>query len=273
MDICKKYNGSRSPVTGYFEYKANNEKYVSIFSVMPNRNWLLMIDDTKSEIFSLTKSLRIYLYIFCLFALGFILFFHFLNKRQEETARKLTTAVQKNAKTKESLNTAIFSDILTEVNNRVSFCNDFEDGKIKNSLDSPYYFAMINISDFSNVNINYGNDAGDAVLISTAERIRNSFVGYNIYRTGSDEFMVAIQLYNDDMSYKKVMSAANSALVQLVKPHNTASGNVIVNYRMAIVKKSSNINQSVITALKDLTNRNGITNPGQITFVDLDAMR
>lgn len=221
---------------------------------MPNRNWLLMINDTKSEIFALTKSLRIYLYIFCLCGLGLILFFHFINKKQEKTARELTTAVKKNAKTKESLNTAIFSDILTEVNNRVSFSNDFEAGKIKNSPDSPYYFAMVNISDFSSVNINYGNDAGDAVLISTAERIRKSFIGYNIYRTGSDEFMISTQLPNDAASYNKVISTANSALVQLIKPHNTSFGNVIVNYKMAIVKKSTNINSSVITALKDLTN-------------------
>ncbi|MDO5558309.1 MAG: diguanylate cyclase [Oscillospiraceae bacterium] len=273
IDLCNKFKGSQSDTSGYFEYTLNGKKNMSIYSYMSDKGWLLMIDDTKSEILSLTSTLRIYLYIFSICCLALMIFFYFINKKQEETARKLTTAVAKNAKTKESLNTAIFKDILTEVNNRVSFSNDFENGKIKNSPDYPYYFTMVNISNFSDVNINYGNDAGDMVLTSTANRLNELFDGFKIYRTGSDEFVISMQMPNSANSYSKVLTTANNALIQLLQPHETSVGQISVNYKMAVVKKSNNVNSSVITSLKDITNRNGVTNPGQIAFVDLDVLR
>lgn len=273
VSLCNKYNGSQKSDTGYFEYEKNGEKYISIYSYMNKNGWILMIDDTESEIFALTKSMRIYMIVFCVFCIGLIVFFNFITKKQEETARKLTSAVAKNTKTKESLATAIFNDILTDTNSRVSFSNDFEDGKVKNAPEYPYYFIMFNISNFSNVNINYGIDAGDTVLTSTANILRTCFEGNKIYRTGSDEFIVTLQMPNTANSYNKVINEVNTALMQLSNPHKTPAGAVSVNYKVAVVKKSSNVNASVITSLKDIINRNGVANPGNINYIDLDSMR
>ncbi len=272
LSLCSKYNNSKKSDTGYFEYKKSGEKYISIYSYMNKYGWILMIDDTENEIFALTKSMNIYLLVFCIFCICLIVFFNFISKKQEETARKLTSAVAKNTKTKESLATAIFNDILTDTNSRVSFSNDFEDGKVKNAPEYPYYFIMFNINGFSNVNINYGNDAGDIVLTSTAKILRTCFEGSKIYRTGSDEFIVTTQMPNTANSYNKIINTINTALMQLSNPHATSAGAITVDYKVSVIKKSRNINASVIAALKDIINRNGVASPGHINYVDLDSM-
>ncbi len=271
LSLCNQYKEQPNNDTGYFEYEKDGKNYISIYSYMGQKGWILMIDDTQDEIFALTKSMNLYLIIFCIFCICLIVFFNFISKKQEETARKLTSAVEKNTKTKESLTTAIFNDILTDTNSRVSFANDFGDGKKKNAPEYPYYFIMFNINSFSNVNINYGIDAGDMVLTSTANILQHCFEGNKIYRTGSDEFVVTLQMPNTANSYNKVMNQINTALMQLSNPHDTSAGPVSVSYKIAAVKKSNNVNASVIISLKDIINRNGVASPGHINYIDLDS--
>ena len=89
LELCSKYKGSTEDDTGNFEYKANGEKYVSTYTYMADHGWLLMIDDTRSEVFSLTRNMRVYLTVFGLSVLGLMLLFHFINKKQQATAERL----------------------------------------------------------------------------------------------------------------------------------------------------------------------------------------
>lgn len=274
IQLCAKYKGSTNDDVGYFEYKLDGKKYISIYKYMSSKGWIFMIDDLQSEIFAFSSSMRLYLIVFCAFCIGLIIVFNIITKKQEETARKLTSAVKKQEKTRASLTNAVFNDIVTETKNRVSFSNDFEPGKVPNSPDAPYCFIMFNISQFSNINIRYGEEAGDMVLASTAERIRHCFEGGTIYRTGSDEFVVAMQVSGTTDGYSRIIGAADRALMNLTQPHETSAGDITVSYKTAVVKKSRDIDLSVMSALKDMINRSGgAAVPGQIGYADLDAMR
>jgi len=275
--LCTELSSKKtaSNTSGMFKSDDSNGKTISTYfymkeKYMGNHGWLFIITQPQKEYYSLTQTLIVYLIIFALFCILIAVIFSFINKKQEETNLRLNSAEKKNAKTKESLNTALFNDILTDANNRVSFSTDFGDGKIKDAPDFPYYFAMFNISGFSDININYGTETGDMILVNTADSLRRAFTGGTVYRTGSDEFIVAIQSQNTSAGFSDIKSKMNSALGFLSTPIKTENGVVTINYTSALVKKSKNINAGVITALKDISNRNGITQSGQINFVDLD---
>lgn len=264
--LCNKHKGSTTDYSDSFEYKMNGKKYVSIYNYMAEHGWILMIDAPTSEVYSLTRNMRIYLGILALSVLGLMLLFHYLNKKQEATTERLSNQVEKNAKTKESLNKAVFKDILTDASNRVAFSTDMDKTFISN--ESPCYFAMFNITGFSSINTKYGNDAGDAVLVSTADILKKFFKKGTVYRTGSDEFIVAIPAENDPDANNRMINNVNTVLVNLSKPHQTPNGYVNATYKSALVRMTSSVDTSIITVLKDLTNRSNPT-PDNVKFVDL----
>jgi diguanylate cyclase (GGDEF)-like protein len=58
------------------------------------------------------------------------------------------------------------------------------------SAHAPFAIASINLDSFRNVNDRYGNDAGDAVLVEVAARLRRVAGGDLVARVGSDEFAI-----------------------------------------------------------------------------------
>ena len=265
--LCNKYRGTHKDVTGSFEYSSNGKQYVSTYTYMSDHGWLLMIDDTKNEVFSLTRNMRIYLSIFGLSVLGLMLLFHFINKRQQATADRLNSVEAKNQKTKESLNKAVFKDILTESNNRVAFSMDMD--KLDISDQKPYYFSMFNVRDFSRINTQYGNDAGDSVLVSTVAIIKEKFKYGTIYRTGSDEFVVVTPSDNIPNENHVMITRMQEALAELKRPRSAPNCMIDVDYKSALIKASSNIDTSIITMLKDLAERS-IQEENVVQFIDLE---
>lgn len=253
VKLCSEYKGSKKDDTGNFEYEMNGEKYVSTYSYMADHGWILMLDDPQNEVFSLTRNLKIYLNVFGLGVLGLMLLFHFINKKQQATAAKLSSQVEKNAKTKDSLNKAVFKDILTDVNNRIAFSIDMDKQSITPA--NPRYFALFNIKGFSGINTKFGNDAGDSILVSTVDALRKFFKSADIYRTGSDEFVVSIPVEGDGVSDARMKNNVSAVVAQMSRPQSTSSGYVTPYYKYALVKKTSAADSSVVTVLKDLAER------------------
>ena len=274
LNLCERirnYNKNgegEQVVSGNFEYRFNGKKYVSCYSYMKEHNWILMLDDPKSEVYKLTYSMRAFLTLFGVLLLGLMFIFAFINKRQESINKKLSSQIVKTEKTKQSLTTAMFKDILTEANNRVSFSMDT--ANLKPVPNGCYYFIYVNISAFSLINTNYGNDAGDQVLLSTVDALRKVFQNGTVYRTGSDEFVIVIQSEDTTASYNSIINAVNTAHAILLTPHETPAGQVTAEYKIAVAKKSDEINSSIISALKELTDRNGDAVFGQVQYIDLD---
>lgn len=264
VELCSRYKNAKSDDTGNFEYDADGDSFVSIYSYMADHGWILMIDDTKSEVFSLTRNLRIYLNIFGLCVLGLMLLFHFINKKQQKTAAKLSSQVEKNAKTKDSLNKAVFQDILTGVNNRIAFSIDMDKQNI--TATNPRYFALFNIRGFSSINTKYGNDAGDSILVSTVDALKKFFKSADIYRTGSDEFVLSIPVSDNSISDARMKNNVAAVVAQMSRPQSTASGYVTPYYKYSLVKKTSAADSSVVTVLKDLAER---ATSEEVQFVDM----
>ena len=200
--------------------------------------------------------------IFAIVIIVLMVVFYFINRRQEQVNQKLAASIVKNNKTKDSLYTAMFKDVLTDVNNRVSFSMDVEE--MKPTANNPYYFVMFNIADFSGVNSQYGNDTGDWLLVRTVDVLRQVFRGSKIYRTGSDEFIVAVQANNNTAD--EILEMVKDAYSRLSNRQNSPIGKLQFRFKTSVVRKNSDINTSVITVLKDAVNRF----TGQITLTDMN---
>lgn len=268
LNLCEKYRQSDKDDTGEFEYKLNGKNYVSSYTYMPKRGWIVLIDDYTSEVFSLRNTMTIYMIIFGIVILGLIIVFNFITKRQEKVNQKLASTIAKNTLTKKSLNTAMFKDVLTNVNNRIKFSMDAEAASGDRSKN--YYFMMFNISDFSGINSQYGNDSGDIILVRTVDILKELFPENEIYRTGSDEFVVMLPAEGEMTNSDAVIDRVNTALRQLIVPETVERfGTIYPKYKIAVIKKSGVIDTSVVTTLKDMTNRTGEASYGMIDYQDL----
>lgn len=271
LDLCKKYSSKSSSDTGNFEYK-NKEKaeYVSSYTYMGDYGWILMLDAPSEEVYAMEHQLRIFIWIFSALIIGLIVVFAVINRKQELINEKLSKQVTKTEKTKESLNTAIFMDILTNVRNRTAFAMDLDKGRPDASHTC--YFAMVNIADFSNINTHYGNDTGDAVLVATADKMASAFPEGVVYRTGSDEFILAVQKENTTASYQEFASRVQLLYNALLDPLQTPAGMLQIPCRITAVKKSADLNASLITIMKDIMNNTKNALSAQIDLTDLDTL-
>jgi diguanylate cyclase (GGDEF)-like protein len=269
-NICLQLSDENAKTEGSFGYKQNGKSYISTYTYMPKYNWLLMLDDTKDEVYSLAHLMRTYMAIFGIAIMGLIILFSFITKRQEKINQKLANTIIKSNKTKESLYTAMFKDVLTDVRNRIAFSMDFEEAK--STEERPIYFVMFNIANFSEINSRYGNDTGDWLLVRTVDILNQVFKNSRIYRTGSDEFVVAFQVASAERKTGDILGDAKDAYERLTAAQQTPSmGKVNFVYRAAVAKKVGTINTSVITVLKSMLNKDPDSEHGRINFTELGS--
>lgn len=268
VKLCADLSGSSESKTGEFEYKDGKTKYISSYAYIPKHGWIIMIDDETSEVFALTTTMRIYLGIFAVVIIGLIVVFNLITRRQQMINQKLVSTIAKNKMTKKSLDTAMFKDVLTGVNNRISFSVNSEKAS---EAAGKHFFAMFNISDFSSINSQFGNDSGDQMLVRTVDNLKETFGEDNVYRTGSDEFVVMVKGEGEFWDADAMLDKVNTVLRQLLVPMDTESyGTIYPKYKVAVVKKSGTLDTSVITALKDMTNQTGEATYGMIDYKSLN---
>ncbi|MGN0677017.1 MAG: GGDEF domain-containing protein, partial [Ruminococcus sp.] len=269
LELCEKLRDSGKGDSVY-EYEKDGK--VSLYAYISDYDWLVMIDSPKGEVYKNSRIINLYMAVFSVFVIVWTVIFNIMLSKQEKTEQKLEKSKKKQETIKSNLHTVALRDILTDVNNRIKFIDDFgrdKNGryKIQDCPDNPYFFVMFNIAKFSSINIKYGHDAGDAVLVNTADILKNYFSVSDIYRTGSDEFVVAVQCQkeNADNFIKKL----NTVLSELNKPLKSGSDIINADYSVSAVKKSSAVSPAVLISLKDIINNNGITKDNVI-FVDMD---
>lgn len=255
--------------SGYYEYDKNGAKYVSVYTYIPDYNWIVTIDDVATEVFSLTITMIVYLGIFGAVILGLVIVFSVITKRQALVNQKLASTLAKNATTKQSLSEAMFKDVLTGADNRVSYTVNAE--KVKVSSDSPCYFALFNVIKFSDINAEFGTEAGDAILIRIREILSEFFSNSTIYRTGSDEFLVVIETQSGSPSEREIVDKINIAFRQMAVSKEIENvGKISPEYKVVIGKKrSGEVDMSVITQLKKKMNSSDKASVGMIECIDL----
>ncbi|MBE6869060.1 MAG: diguanylate cyclase [Ruminococcus albus] len=267
-ELCEKYGNNNKQDEGKVEYKVNGTEYVASYVYLPNYNWLFLVSAPVKEVYALTNGMRLYLIIFGYVLLILTVVFFFISKRQEKINQKLISTIAKNSQTRQSLNTAMFKDVLTNANNRVSFAMDMENSDV--SAQKPCYFMMFNILGFSEINTRFGNDAGDRLLVRTVETLTEVFPGKSVYRTGSDEFVVMIPSEGGQPAPDQVMNDVNTAFRQLMVPEKIENqGAIYPKYKIAVIRRSGPADTSVVSALKEMTNVRGEATYGMIDYREM----
>lgn len=266
-ELCDQYRGTNEEVTGSFEYIIDGKKYVSTYTYIPEYDWLLMIDDETAEAYALSRTMTIYLGLFGVIILGLVVVFNIISRRQEKINQKLVSTIAKNNQNKKSLNTAMFKDVLTNAGNRVSFAVDMD--KLDINMNDSCYFILFNISNFSDINVRYGNDAGDSLLVQTVNKLYEVFKGADVYRTGSDEFVVVKKSMGGTLNSSEIRDLVDKALAKLTISVDMGNDMIAPRYKAAIARRSSKADTSVISVLKELTNRAGDAKIGSIDYIEM----
>ena len=266
--LCEKYAGTNKDVEGVLQYKDGDTTYLASYVYMQKHGWIFVLNAPKDDIYALVNAMRMFLLAFGVVIVAVTIVFFFINKRQERINKKLVSTIAKNAQTRQSLNTAMFKDVLTNANNRVSFSMDMENSTV--SADRPCYFLMFNILGFSEINTRYGNDAGDRLLVRTVDTLSDIFAGRSIYRTGSDEFVVMIPTEAGQPAPEAVLNDVNTAFRQLMVPEKIENmGAIYPKYKIAVIKRNGAADTSVVAQLKDMTNRKGEATYGMIDYREM----
>ena len=271
LDLCAELKGSGKDKTDSFEGNGT----VSFYSFMADNSWLLTISSPSKEVFSFSRSINFNMIAFCTVCIILIIIFNVISIKQEETVQRLETSKKKQAAITKNLHIAALKDILTDVNNRIKFIDDFskdDNGnyKIADCPNNPYCFAMFNLSRFSQINIMYGHDTGDAVLAATADVLKDHFGAQNVYRTGSDEFVAAVQ--SETSNPANIVMEVNNVLTELRRPRQIGNNMLNISYTAAVVKMSTAITPVVLITLKDLINNSALTPDNNAAFVDMDTV-
>ena len=195
-----------------------------------------------------------------------------IDRRRAKMTQDLIDSQRKVEKQKGKIAAAVFTDVLTDVNNRLSFVNKFSTGNEKVFLGFTEYFIMFNIDNFSSVNSKYGVSSGDLVLNSTAERLKEVFPTSDIYRTGSDEFVVVMTMSDDAGGYKKVSALIEKARMSLANPHKVNNGSLKVKYTVSVARKTGpgSVDSSVLAPLTESIKQSRENQSGAVMLTDLN---
>jgi diguanylate cyclase (GGDEF)-like protein len=86
-----------------------------------------------------------------------------------------------------------YFDVLTSMPNRRMFVEEFRKRLAKAEPAEPFVLLLIDLDFFKQVNDEFGHDAGDAVLVETAARIKSEVRRSDrVARLGGDEFAVLL---------------------------------------------------------------------------------
>ena len=134
---------------------------------------------------------------------------------------------------RERISSLAYSDALTGLSNRTSFGPSLDQavqrGRRKNSKLA---LVFVDLDGFKEVNDRYGHDAGDALLIQLAGRLRTNLRASDLVaRLGGDEFVVVVEEVQESAPIEIV---AKKLLAEVVRPYPLTSGEVTVTASIGI---------------------------------------
>ena len=124
-----------------------------------------------------------------------------------------------------------FHGTLTSVPNRAHFNATFE-AMLKEQASGKHALCFIDLDGFKQVNDTMGHDAGDEVLVTVANRLKNCLSEQDFFaRLGGDEFVVITYDVKDS---KNAMSIAERVLASIAKPMNIMGSNKTIGASIGI---------------------------------------
>ncbi len=127
------------------------------------------------------------------------------------------------------LEQASLQDSLTGLSNRRHFNQIFAREVLRARRNGQiFYWAMLDLDHFKNLNDELGHQKGDEALVRVAELFRAHFhrAGDGIFRLGGEEFGLLIQL-NEEAQLKPKLEALRQAVEDLAIPNPVEPGGVL----------------------------------------------
>ena len=252
------------------EYK-NEKDYVSGFVTFNAYKTCVILETNETELHRGVRHIVYYLIIFVVITAIVLVATIIITRRQEKFRIAMNQQRLKNEKVTNSLNNAVFSDILTGVSNRAKFAIESPDARCKS--DETFMFGMVNINNLAGINTQYGNDTGDKVISDVANMTKNMFKSADIYRTGSSEFIIVQRCNTKAGEGEQFLNKLEELKHRLVDSGHSVPGGGMITYPCSFIaaRKSGEINTSVITILKDSLIRTGNQIGYSTQFLNLDA--
>ncbi|MGN1411049.1 MAG: diguanylate cyclase domain-containing protein [Oscillospiraceae bacterium] len=195
-----------------------------------------------------------------------------LYKNQKRTHEQLENSNKTIIQQKNTIQNAIFKDVITDAYNRMSFLEDFSDEKKKLNENESGYFIMFNIDGFHRINFNYGNNVGDMILSEVVKRLHTVFNNNRIYRTGSDEFVVLIKMPSTSESYNKVTELINNAKLTISKPYQLNPGIVNISCSISCVYTNGacTLSSDLLETSSEAIKQGRMSGYGNTTFINTE---
>lgn len=105
-------------------------------------------------------------------------------------------------------------DPLTRLPNRIGLKQQVERLKEDGKAGKPHMAMVIDIQGFKHINDLHGNEVGDEILATVADRLRDIFIGCYLFRLGGDQFYAA----QESSTTKDWEKLARRAIKQVAEP-------------------------------------------------------
>jgi len=154
------------------------------------------------------------------------------------------SAVQQDITDKKIIYELSITDGLTSLYNRRYF-NDIAQGIIEQTMrnDEVFAFLLLDIDNFKKYNDTYGHQAGDEVLITVAQSLKNTFKRRDdtIFRLGGEEFGVLINSKTiDDVMKLAELTRSNIESLQIEHQKNLPSKVITASFGIGIISSKYN---------------------------------
>ena len=137
-------------------------------------------------------------------------------------------------------------DVLTGLANRASFNQCLSDCV---SAGQPFALLFIDIDGFKPVNDQYGHDAGDAVLVALAQRMRHAVAGRDfVARLGGDEFVVLLPEVASATAVEQVAARILSKVAEPIDCGAPVSCRVGASIGAALFPANGSSEESILNA-------------------------
>lgn len=122
-----------------------------------------------------------------------------LRRHKRELEATVATRTAELRATQTHLETMAYSDPLTGLPNRRLFTDEIRRMAVQAQRDGvPFTLLLIDLDHFKEINDTFGHDAGDALLVEAADRLRSAVrEGDRVARLGGDEFAVLLAPFGD----------------------------------------------------------------------------
>jgi len=150
---------------------------------------------------------------------------------QRDTALSLELAQRKAAEAKLEVTAKI--DPVTKLPNRFAFNTEIEHAYQRfSAAQNNFALMFIDLDNFKYVNDNFGHAAGDLLLLSVGERLRQLMRGEDfVARIGGDEFVVILNRFRE---IEQVSRVAEKIIEELQKPFQLESNEAFIGASIGI---------------------------------------